>query len=99
MSAQFFQSPLDLPRTDILREVAAGIAGGGLLRVVDHGAGPPGSSHHDVVFPGVTETLDELALPASLWAQVRVEQSTRVAPGHDGHDGEFVDNVIALRRI
>ncbi len=99
VSAQFLQSPVDLPRTRILRRAAADIATGGLLLVVDHGAGPPQSSHHDVVFPTVDETVSELALSPTDWLPVRVEQSTRDGIGPDGHPCEFVDNIVVFRRL
>lgn len=95
VSAQCFQSPIALPRTSILRRAAAGIAGGVLLLVVDHGAGPPQSSHHDVVFPTVEETVADLALPSADWTPVRVERSTLDAEDPDSQLCEFVDNVIA----
>ncbi|MCU1491335.1 MAG: methyltransferase [Acidimicrobiaceae bacterium] len=99
VSAQFFQSTLALPRTAILRRAAAAVALGGLLLVVDHGEAPPSSNHHDVVFPTVEETLAELALPSDAWSPVRVERSTRESEGPDGQRVEFVDNVLALRRV
>lgn len=99
VSAQFFRSPIELPRASILRQAAQAIARGGLLLVVDHGAGPPQSSHHDAVFQTVDETLAELALPLTEWTRVRVERATRDAEGPDGQVCEFVDNVIALRRV
>ncbi|MDQ6837954.1 MAG: methyltransferase domain-containing protein [Actinomycetota bacterium] len=99
VSAQFFQSTIALPRTTILRRGAAATAPGGLLLVVEHGEGPPWSNHHDVVFPTVEETLAELALPSGDWSPVRVERSTREAEGPDGRRAEFVDNIIALRRV
>lgn len=99
VSAQFFQSPVALPRMTILRRAAAGTARGGLLLVVDHGEAPPRSDHLDAVFPTVEETLAELALPPDGWTPVRVERSTRQAKGPDGRTCEFVDNVLALRRM
>jgi SAM-dependent methyltransferase len=98
VSAQFFQSTIALPRTDILRRGAAATAPGGLLLIVEHGEAPPWSNHHHVVFPTVEETLAELALPSGDWTPVRVERSTREAAAPDGQLGELVDNVIALRR-
>jgi SAM-dependent methyltransferase len=98
VSAQFFQSTITLPRASILRQGAAATAPGGLLLVVEHAEGPPGSHHHDVVFPTLDETLAELALPSDTWTPVRVERSSREGQGPDGDLCEFVDNVIALRR-
>jgi SAM-dependent methyltransferase len=98
VSAQFFQSTIDLPRAAILRRGAAATARGGLLLVVEHGEAPPGSHHHDAVFPTVEETLAELALPEGQWTPVRVERSVREAVTPDGEWGELVDNVLALRR-
>jgi SAM-dependent methyltransferase len=99
VSAQFFQSPIDFPRGDILRRGVSVTAPGGMLLVVEHGEAPIGSNHHDAVFPTVADTLAELALPAGEWAPVRVERTSREAPGPDGQVVEFVDNVLALRRV
>ena len=99
ISAQFFQSPVALPRATILRRGAVATARGGLLPVVDHGEAPPRSDHHDAVFPTVEATLAELALPPDGWTPVRVERSTREAKGPDGRPCEFVDNILALRRL
>jgi SAM-dependent methyltransferase len=99
VSAQFFQSTIALPRTDILRRGAAATAPGGLLLVVEHGEAPAGSHHHDVIFPTVEETQSELALPDGQWSPVRVERATRQAIGPDGQLTEFVDNILALRRV
>ncbi len=98
VSAQFFQSPIELPRSSILRRGAAAVATDGVLLVVDHGAGPPGSDHHHVAFPSVDETMAELALDSAAWTHLRIEQCTRDAEGPDGQIHEYVDNVIALRR-
>jgi SAM-dependent methyltransferase len=98
VSAQFFQSTVALPRTAILRRGAAAIAPGGLLLVVEHGEAPSWSSHHDVIFPTLEETLAELALPSGDWSPLRVERSTREVEGPDGRRGEIVDNIVALRR-
>jgi len=98
VSAQFFQSTIELPRTDILRRGVAATAHGGLFLLVEHGEAPAGSPHHDVVFPTVDETLAELALPPGEWTPVRVERSTRHGRGPDGDTHELVDNIIAVKR-
>ena len=99
VSAQFFQSPIDLPRTAILRRAAGDIGKGGILVVVDHGAAPEQSGHQDAVFPSVDETVSELALPPEDWLRVQVERSTRDGISPDGHRCEFLDNIIVLRRL
>jgi SAM-dependent methyltransferase len=99
VSAQFFQSTIALPRTAILLRGAAATAQGGLLLVVEHGDGPSCSNHHNVVFPTVEETLAELALPSGEWTPVRTDRSIRETEGPDGQLCEFVDNVLALRRV
>lgn len=98
VSAQFFQSTLELPRARILRRAAAGIAPRGLLLVVDHGAAPPWSDHHHHEFPTVEATLAELDLPGAAWSWVRAEAAARDAVGPDGQQAQLLDNVILLRR-
>ncbi len=62
VTASFLQSPVELPRIDILRRVAQQIAPGGRLLVVAHAAMPPWARaphhHHDFISPE-----DEVAVP------------------------------------
>src|SRR3546814_14757662 len=46
VSAAFFHSFVELPRTEILRRAAERVAHGGPLLLVTHAAPPPWSRHH-----------------------------------------------------
>jgi SAM-dependent methyltransferase len=60
----FLHSPVELPRTRILRSAAGAVAVGGTLLIVGHA---PSHSHAHVDLPGPQEVLDDLALPADRW--------------------------------
>jgi len=52
VSAQYLQSPVNLPREQILRKAATAVTPGGLLLVVTHASVPPWSwADPDTVFP------------------------------------------------
>lgn len=99
VSAQFLQSPVELPRAQVLRCAAETVAVGGLLLVVEHAAAPawapPGTGP---VFPTPAETHGSSQLPSDAWVVLRLETAARVAPGPDGQQGELLDRVIAVRR-
>ncbi len=98
VSAQFFQSPIDFPRLDLLRRAAGLVAPGGVLLSVSHAAAPPWSDHHDHVFPTVEEELAELALDPADWEGVQAGNVEREATGPDGQVGTLLDGVILVRR-
>lgn len=100
VSALFLQSPVALPRADVLRRAAAEVAPGGTLLVVGHAAPPPWSTHRPdpSLMPTPAQLLDELDLPLDAWDRVRVEEVARVATGPDGQTGELLDSVVRLRR-
>ena len=99
VSAQFFQSPVELPREQVLRAAAAEIAPGGLLLVVGHAAPPPWATHqHDpALMPPAAEVLASLALTDG-WDVVRADDLLREATGPDGQQAELLDSVVLLRR-
>lgn len=100
VTASFFHSREDLPRTDILRRVAAHVAPGGHLAIVSHAAPPPWSEH--------AAHLEELLLDADGevaalglgddWEVVLAEHRERVAT-HEGHSGTLEDVAVLLRRL
>ena len=99
VSAQFLQSPVDFPRTRVLRDAAAQVASGGRLLVVGHAAPPPWSQHRPdpAMVPSATQVLDDLQLDGS-WEVLEVRDVTRTATGPDGHTGELLDSVVLARR-
>ena len=110
VSAQFLHSTIELDRPRIMRRAAAAVAAGGVLVIVDHGAGPswandekhhgdhPHHRDHPHVFPSVQDVLDGLDLPAAVWQRLRVGTADRKAARPDGIEGTWVDNLIVLRR-
>ena len=100
VSAQFLQSPVRLPRSEVLRTAAAEVRSGGTLLVVGHAAPPPWSQHQPdpALMPAAAEVVAQLALPDQEWETVRAEEVSRTASGPDGHTGELVDSVVLLRR-
>lgn len=100
VSAHFFHTTLEMDRPAILRHVAATIAPGGTLLIVDHGGVPPWApeeiQHHE--FPTADEVLAGLALDDTQWETVRLGPVERDAVGPDGQQASLVDNVIQVRR-
>lgn len=100
VSAQFFQSNVELPRERILRAVAEEVTPGGLLLVVTHATVPPWSwhPHEDAAVPTPREELAALGLALDEWHTERLDAPARQVTGPDGRTATVTDNVIALRR-
>ena len=97
VTASFLQSPVELPRVEILRRIAAQVAPGGRLLVVAHAAMPPwgrgGDHHHEFVSP-----QDEVtALGLDGWTIEIAEVRSREATGPDGEQAVLDDTVVVLR--
>jgi len=60
--AQFLQSPVDAPRTQVLRRAAGEVARGGVLLVVGHACAPPWSTHQPdpALMPPAAQVLSDL---------------------------------------
>ncbi|AXO34995.1 bifunctional 2-polyprenyl-6-hydroxyphenol methylase/3-demethylubiquinol 3-O-methyltransferase UbiG [Micromonospora sp. B006] len=100
VSAQFFQSPLVLPREKVLPPAAEAVAPGGRLLVVEHGAPPPwagpDTGHHRFAEP--EEILAAMDLDPDGWDTERLGAARRTATGPDGRTGELIDHVVLVRR-
>jgi SAM-dependent methyltransferase len=98
VTASFLQSPVSLPREDILRRVAQSVAPGGRLLVVAHAAMPPwaNSPAHHHTFPTPDEEVAGLGLLG--WNVEIAEVRTREATGPDGQQATLEDTVVLLRR-
>ncbi|MGV3573807.1 MAG: class I SAM-dependent methyltransferase [Devosia sp.] len=98
VTALFFQSPVDFPRTAVLRRAADAVASGGLLLIVEHASAAPWSWSQDAIFPTAEETLSSLQLAADLWTRVFVGTPERLANGPNSQTAMVKDNVLALQR-
>ncbi|GAA4737378.1 class I SAM-dependent methyltransferase [Modestobacter marinus] len=98
VSACFLQSPVEFPRTRVLRRAAGAVAPGGLL-LVEHGSAPSWSwAPPDLVFPTPEQALAELDLDPAEWTTERLGAPEREATGPNGETGVLTDIVLALRR-
>ena len=99
VSAMFFQSPVALPRVEVLRAAAAQVGPGGHLLVVGHAAPPPWSQHQPdpALMPSAETVVADLAL-GEQWEALEVADVVRQAVGPDHEPGELVDSVVHLRR-
>lgn len=99
VSAQLFQSPVELDRVAILRAGAAALVPGGTLLIVSHAAAPTWSQHgHDHHFPPPAEEWEALAPDPEDWEVVRCETAERPATGPDGQEGTLSDGIVQVRR-
>ena len=98
VTASFLQSPVHLPREDILRRAADHVAPGGRLLVVAHAAMPPWakSPAHHHTFPTPEEEIAAIGLTG--WTMEIAEVRTREATGPDGEQATLEDTVVLLRR-
>ena len=99
VSAQFFQSPVTLPRVEVLRRAAAELAPDGRLLVVGHAAPPPWATHSPdpALMPSADAVLSDLALGPE-WEVLVAADVLRPATGPDGQAAELLDSVVLLRR-
>ena len=99
VTASFFHSREELPRTEILRRAAGHVAPGGHLAIVSHAAPPPWSEHHD----HDDDLLDADGEIAALglgegWEVVVAEHRTRAATSPGGEAAHLEDVAVLLRR-
>ena len=99
VTASFFHSREELPRTAVLRRAAAHVALGGHLAIVSHSAPPPGSehAHHDELL------LDAAGEVAALghddgWQVVIAEHRERTAATPEGTPTHLEDVAVLVRR-
>lgn len=98
ITALFFQSPVEFPRTAVLQRAADAVASGGLLLIVEHASAAPWSWSQDAIFPTAEETLSSLQLAKGQWTTVFVGTPERLANGPNSQTAMVKDNVLALRR-
>jgi SAM-dependent methyltransferase len=100
VTAMFLQTPLEFPRTEVLRKAAHSLNPGGLLLIVAHGSRAPWSwAKSDKTYLTARESLRELNLEASEWEEFHVGEEMRMAPGPDNQKATVTDAIIFLRRL
>lgn len=99
VTASFFHSREELPRTDVLRRAAAAVAIGGHVAIVSHAAPPPGSehAHHDELLLDAAGEVEALALGDG-WRVVIAEHRDRAVTAADGSIGIHEDVAVLVRR-
>lgn len=109
VTASFFQSPVELPRAQVLRSAADLIAPGGHLLLVSH-AGPPtwapvpdahggeGAEHRSHHFISPADEVAGLALDPASWMMVLAQARPRQVTSPTGELGEIDDAVVMFRR-
>jgi long-chain acyl-CoA synthetase len=108
VSAQYFHSPVDLPRDEVLRRAAQAVSPGGTIIVVGHAAPPPwahdhdddhGHDHgHDFEFPTTEEVVAALGVDDGGWTVTRCENAERHATGPKEKSGVLLDSIVVARR-
>ena len=99
VTASFFHSQEELPRTEILRRAAGQIAPGGHLAIVSHAPPAPGADHHDHL-EQLTDADGEIAALAlgDDWEVVTSEHRTRDVMTPTGEAAVHEDVAVLLRR-
>ncbi|UTX52817.1 class I SAM-dependent methyltransferase [Leucobacter aridicollis] len=107
VTASFLQSPVRLPRTDVLRAATRHVVPGGYLVVISHGAPPAaaagedsGHCHHAPdSFPTPASELAGLALDPTDWDVVVNESWARDGVTSRGERVAATDIVTVARRL
>lgn len=100
VSACYLQSPVELPRGEVLRAAADRVAPGGTLLIVGHSGWPAWMTPMEGVhLPKADEVLADLALPESAWRVERAADVDRVHEQPDGAPGTRPDSVLRLTRL
>ncbi|MBM9465328.1 methyltransferase domain-containing protein [Aeromicrobium sp. YIM 150415] len=101
ISACFFQSPVELPRDEVLRRLSGSIAPGGHLLVVSHASPPPWARDHEGHGPALRSAEEEVAaldLPSRDWEVLVAEDRPRAVTGPDGQEATIDDAVVLFGR-
>jgi SAM-dependent methyltransferase len=101
VSAHFLQSPVELPRVQILLQAASAVAVGGTLLVVGHAEFPRWSTHHEshVHLETADEVVASLDLAPAAWRVVTAESRERTVTAPDGSPAVLVDSVVRAERV
>lgn len=100
VTASFLQSPIEIPRGEILRRAASFVAPDGRLLVVAHAAAPswaPPEMTHGHLFPSPAEDLAALALDDD-WSVLAAETRDRAVTSPEGEPATLADSVVLVHR-
>jgi SAM-dependent methyltransferase len=100
VTASFLHSPIDFPRSQVLRRAASALRVGGRLLIIGHAAPPPWmppehAQHHE--FLSAEEERDRLALDPQHWQVEECRLRSRTADGPEG-PADMVDSILLMRR-
>lgn len=101
ITASFLQSPVELPRADILRAAAERVAPGGHLVIIAHAASPSWAKHghrNHADFPTPGGELADLALDPESWRTVVAEVRSRETRDPEGNPATLEDSVVVVER-
>lgn len=100
VTASFFHSREELPRTEILRRAAAAVAPGGHVAIVSHSAPPPGTehAHHEELLLDAAGEVAALALGDG-WEVVVAEHRERAVKSPDAVVTHSEDVAVLVRRL
>lgn len=100
VTALYLQSPVDLPRPEILRQAAQRVAPGGHLLVVAHAAPPPwaDAAAMEADYPTAESELEAIGCDPERWTVGIASVVEREGTAPDGTPASLKDTVIMLRR-
>lgn len=101
VTASYLHSPVEFPRTEVLRHAAGLVAPGGHLLVLSHADFPPWSQardHGEHRFLSAAEEVAEIGLDGPGWTVVLAETRSRDAVGPEGQQAILDDAVVLARR-
>ncbi len=101
VTASFLQSPVELPRTQILRSAADGLSSGGHLLITSHASGPPWAPQpdgHRHGFLTPAEEIAALALDPDRWTVRVAKLRPREILDPNGDPATIDDSVVLIQR-
>lgn len=100
VAACYLQSPVAIPREEILRRAGVAVAPGGVLLIVSHAGWPAWVTDPDpaIAFRSAEGIVEDLLLPPGEWETEVVETVDRPVLDPDGSPATRPDNVVRVRR-
>ncbi|MEX5301341.1 FAD-dependent oxidoreductase [Kocuria sabuli] len=101
VTASFLHSPVELPRTRILRAAAEHVAPGGHLLITAHAAAPSWANLPEALEPRFltpAEEIEELDLDPAQWRVRLAETRPRETTDPQGNPASIDDSIVLLQR-